>query len=309
MTHEVIVIGSGPAGLTAGIYLGRLKRNPLIIDGNQPGGQLTTTGLVENWPGEVAIDGPVLMKKIREQAEACGVSFLADLVERVDFSSSPFAIFTKNSEKLLTRSVIIATGSSPRRLGVPGEDEYWGKGVAVCATCDAPLYEDHEVVVVGGGNSAVAESYALSKHAKKVTIIQIHDRLTATDPLTEKVLKMPNVSVLYNKKVVGVKGDGESVASVVLEDRHGGDGKITEFSTEGVFVAIGMVPNSGPFRNILETDDSGYVLSKETPGTSVPGVFVAGDVFDRKYRQAITAAGQGCAAALACEEWLRSLSL
>lgn len=303
MVHEVIIIGSGPAGLTAGIYLGRLKRNPLLLEGNQPGGQLMTTGAVENWPGEISVEGPALMQKMREQAKSCGAELSGDTVVSVDFSQSPFTVTTKNDKKLQAKSIIIATGSSPRRLGVPGENEYWGKGVTSCATCDAPLYKDQEVVVVGGGNSAIAESYALSKYAKKVTIVQIHDRLTASDPLTDKVLEMSNVQVLYNQKVVEIKGDRERVGAVVLENQQ--DNLTSELATDGVFIAIGMVPNSGPFRDAVEVDDRGYIIKRNGYETSVMGVFVAGDVFDHKYRQAITAAGQGCAAALECEEWLQ----
>jgi len=301
MVYEVVIIGSGPAGLTAGIYLGRFKRTLLIIDGNQPGGQLMSTGAVENWPGNISINGPELMKNMREHAKACGAAFLADTVVCVEFSSSLFTVFTKHDKILKAKSVIIATGSSPRRLDVPGEDEYWGKGVTVCATCDAPLYKDKQVVVVGGGNSAIAESYALSKFAKHVIILQLYDRLTATDPLTDKGLECPNVEGLYNNKVVEVKGDGVRVTAVVLEDQK--DRSISEITTEGIFIAIGMVPNSAPFKDSIEIDDSGYIVKKHGCCTSQPGIFVAGDVADRVYQQAITASGMGCSAALECEEF------
>ena len=302
MEYEVVIVGSGPAGLTAGIYLARFKRNPFIIEGNIPGGQLMTTGLVENWPGDISIDGPVLMKRIREHAKKCGVEFFSDEVVAVDIESRPFFISTKHGKKIIAKSLIIATGSSPRRLKIPGEEEYWGRGVNVCATCDAPLYQDREVVVVGGGNSAVAESYALSKQAKKVTIIQVHEKLTATDPLLDKVLASPNVNVLYNKKAVEIKGDGERVTSIILEDTN--NKTVQEFVTQGVFVAIGLVPNSLPFKGQLDIDSSGYIV-KTGALTSQEGIFVAGDVSDKKYRQAITASGQGCAAALECEEFLQ----
>lgn len=302
---EVVIIGSGPAGLTAGIYLGRFKRNPLIIDGDLPGGQLMTTGIVENWPGEVSIDGPELVNKIRKHAESCGCEFLADSVESVDFSKRPFVIRTKNKGDIQAKSVIITTGSSPRRLGCEGEDKYWGKGVNTCATCDAPLYEGKEVVVVGGGNSAIAESFALSKYAKKVTIIQVLDKLTATDPLVDKTLEQKNVDVLYKKKVVEIIGDGEKVTGVVLEDQDSKEK--SEFSAEGVFIAIGMIPSSGLFKDYIELDKRGYIVRSEGARTMVDGIFVAGDVSDRRYRQAITASGQGCAAALECEEWLANV--
>lgn len=303
MVKDVVIIGSGPAGLTAGIYLGRFKRDTLIIDGNLPGGQLMTTGVVENWPGEISIDGPTLMKKIRDHAQSCGCSFLSDSVDSIDFSKKPFVIRTKNKGDIQAKSVIISTGSAPRKLGCPGEKEYWGRGVNTCATCDAPLYEGKEVVVVGGGNSAIAESFALSKYAKKVTLIQLLDKLTATDPLIDKTLAHSNVEVLYNKKVVEIVGNGERVTGVVLEDQK--DNTRSDFSTEGVFVAIGMVPSSQLFKDYVELDDHGYIIRKEGAQTSVEGVFVAGDVSDWRYRQAITASGQGCAAALECEKWLR----
>lgn len=303
MVYDVIIIGSGPAGLTAGIYLGRFKRSPLIIDGSLPGGQLMTTGAVENWPGDISIDGPKLMKKMREHAQKTGSSFLSDIVVSVDFSKKPFVVTTKNKGELQAKSIIIATGSSPKRLGCPGEDEYWGKGVNVCATCDAPLYKDREVVVVGGGNSAIAESFALSKYATKVTIVQVLDHLTATDPLKDIVLQQPNVEVLYNKKVAQIVGDGDVVTGVILIDQK--DQSKLEYTTQGVFIAIGMIPNSKLFEGQIAIDKHGYVNRIDGLQTSVDGVFVAGDVTDYRYRQAIFAAGQGCAAALECERWLQ----
>lgn len=302
MEYDVIIIGSGPAGLTAGIYLARFKRNVLIIDGEMPGGQLMTTSEVENWPGELSIQGPDLIKKMREQAEICGSKFLGDVVTRVDFSQRPFIVETKNKGELLTKSVIVATGSSPKRLGCPGEDEYWGKGVNTCATCDAPLYAGKEVVVVGGGNSAVSEAYALSRHAKDVTILQLLDKLTATDPIKNKALEAENVEVMCNKKVVEIKGDGEKVSSVVIEDTK--DGSRTGLATDGVFIAVGMIPNTALFKDQLELNEQGYIKWQCGVKTSREGVFVAGDAADKLYRQAITASGYGCAAAIDAERFL-----
>jgi len=304
MKYEVIVIGSGPAGLTAGIYLSRFKRKVLIVDGSMPGGQLMWTSAVENWPGEISIDGPELMKKMRAHAEKCGCDFLSDEVERVDFSKKEKVIFTKGEEEYSAEAIIIATGSSPKKLGCPGEEEYWGNGVNVCATCDAPLYDGKEVVVVGGGNSAIAESYALSKHATKVTIIQFLDELTATDPLTDQVKATKNIEIKTGQKVLEIVGDGEHVQHVVLEDQK--DKSTSEYPTQGVFVAIGMDPNSKVFKGAIELDDHGYVVETDGQKTSVEGVFVAGDVADFVYRQAVTAAGEGCAAALECERYFVS---
>ncbi len=305
MVNEVIIIGSGPAGLTAGVYLGRFKRNPLIIDGDMPGGQLMATSAVENWPGIVSIDGPDLIKNIRNHASSVGCSFLQDSVINLNCSKDIFIVKTKNNNSLKAKSIIIATGASPRKMGVPGEKEYWGRGVNICATCDAPLYEGKEVVVVGGGNSAIAESDALSKFAKKVTLIQISDKLTATDPLVDKVLSHKNIEVLYHQKVIEIRGDSNIVSEVVLENQQ--DKSLSDFRTDGVFVAIGMVPNSSLFNNILEIDDRGYIIIKSGCQTSINGVFAAGDISDHKYRQAITASGQGCAAALECERFLSSV--
>ena len=230
-----------------------------------------------------------------------------DKIEKVDFSKQPFTLTTKNGKILQAKSVIIATGASPKKLKIPGEDKYWGKGVNVCATCDAPLYAEKEIIVVGGGNSAIAESYALSKHVKKITIIQISDKLSATDPLKEEVLQNPKVDVLYNTAVKEIKGDGQKVTSVILEDQKN---KTTfDYSTEGVFIAIGHEPNSSPFEKQLKIDDRGYIIRQEGYKTSAQGVFVAGDVTDSKYRQAITAAGQGCAAALECEKFLTMVTM
>ncbi|MCK4517141.1 thioredoxin-disulfide reductase [Candidatus Babeliales bacterium] len=309
MIYEAIIIGSGPAGLTAGIYLSRFKRNPLIIEGGEPGGQLMMTGAVENWPGNLSVDGPTLMKNIREHAEKSGATFLAQQVISVDFSKQPFSLTTKDKKVLQTRSLIVATGAHPRKLGVPGENEYWGKGVNVCATCDAPLYADKEVIVVGGGNSAIAEAYALGKYAKKVTIIHVLDELTATDPLKDEVLKNPKVFVICCEKVIKVNGDETGVTSVVLENQKTKitrDHSVSEFSTQGVFVAIGYVPNSKLFVGQVEIDERGYIVRTDGAQTSVPGVFAAGDVTDFKYRQAITASGQGCAAAIECEGFLKN---
>jgi thioredoxin reductase (NADPH) len=305
MVYEVIIIGSGPAGLTAGMYLGRFKRKPLIIDGSLPGGQLMTTSAVDNWPGIKTVNGPDLVKDLREHAQHCGAEFLAAEIVKVDFSKQPLEIITKRDKKLLTKSVIIATGSAPRRLGVPGENEYWGNGVNVCATCDAPFYQDREAVVVGGGNSAITEGFALSKFAKKVTIIQIRDKLTANDPLTEKVLNAPNIDVICSKKVIEIKGDGKKVTGVAIEDQV--NKEVSDLSTDGVFIAIGMIPSSVPFKDQIDIGKMGYIVKFKGCKTSKEGVFVAGDVADHKYRQAITASGQGCASALECEEFLNKM--
>ena len=304
MIHDVIIIGSGPAGLTAGMYLGRFKHKPLIIDGDLPGGQLMKTGAVENWPGEQSIQGPALVQQLHEHAEKSGSTFLADTVTAVDFSKQPFSLTTKNHGTLQANSVIIATGSSPKRLGAAGEDDYWGKGVNICAVCDAPLYQDKEVVVVGGGNGGVESAYALGRYAKKVTMIQILDKLTATDPLVDTVLATPHISVIYNKRVIEIKGNGDRVGAVVLEDQK--DKSISEITTDGVFISIGMIPKAQLFKGQIDINEWGYLVATKGRHTNIPGIFVAGDVEDYKYRQAITASGDGCAAALEVDKYLRA---
>jgi len=303
MSYDVIIIGSGPAGMTAGIYLGRYKRKVLIVEGPLPGGQLTTTDDVENWPGDIIVKGPALMKQMKEQATKAECEFVSDEVVKVDFANKPYKVFTKNNQTFESNLIIIATGASPKKLGCPGEDEYWGKGVNVCATCDAPLYKNREVVVIGGGDVGVVETYALSKHAKKVTVIQVAEELTAKDPLKDKILKIDNVDIIYNTEVKEIKGNGEKVTHIIIENNK--TKETSEFKTDGVFLAIGHAPNSQIFDGQAKIDDKGYIVKNENFMTSVDGVFVSGDVTDKKYRQAITASGEGCKASLECEKILR----
>lgn len=296
MVHDVIIVGSGPAGLTAGIYTGRSKLKPLVIDGPLPGGQLMTTTSVENWPGMVSVMGPDLMIDMRNQAEKCGATFVSGSVVRADFSAKPYKLFLDNGQGLLTQSVIVATGAVHRRLGCPGEQEYWGKGVAVCATCDAPFYQDKEVIIVGGGNTAVTEAEHISHFAKKVTLVHILDHLTATDPIKEKLLSYQHVSCLYDATVTKIVGNGKHVTGVVVQNQK--DKSETTVKTDGVFVAIGLKPNTDMFKDSIDIDKYGYVVVKNHTKTSVDGIFAAGDVSDYQYRQAITSAGVGCMAAL-----------
>lgn len=303
MIHKVIIIGSGPAGLTAGIYTGRSNLKPILISGMQPGGQLTTTTKVENWPGDIEVMGPKLMMDMKKQAESCGCQVVMDIVENVDFSTAPYKIVTRNKKEFLTESVIIATGASHKKLNIPGEKEYFAKGVSVCATCDAPFFKDKEVIVVGGGDSAIIEAEHLATHAKKVTIVQILDELTASDlPKKEKVLSNPKIELILGTALKEIKGDGQKVTSVIVENKK--EKKEEEIKVDGVFVAIGLNPNSEIFKGQIEINEWGYVIRKENSSTSKEGVFVAGDVTDYKYKQAITAAGMGCQAAIDCQEFL-----
>ncbi len=302
MIYDVVVIGSGPAGLTAGIYTSRAKLNTIIFEGNQPGGQLTTTTAVENWPGNISIMGPDLMMQMRKQAEHCGCKLETSVVTKVDFEKQPFTIQFSENKEVKAHSVIIATGASHKKLGCDGEEKYWSKGVSVCATCDAPFFKDKHVVVIGGGNSAVAEAEHLSHIASKVTIIHILDRLTATDPIKDKVLANPKVEVFYNSSVKEFKGNENKLTSVVIENQKSKE--LKEIIVDGAFIAIGMSPNTSIFKNQIELDKYGYIVLKNHTTTSKDGVFAAGDVADYKYRQAITSAGTGCMAALDCQNFL-----
>ncbi len=302
MNYDVAIIGSGPAGLSAGIYASRGQLKTIIIEGNHPGGQLMTTTVVENWPGDISIQGPDLMLKMRDQAKHCGSELLSETVTKVDFSQRPFTLTTSSGKTIQARSVIIATGASHKKLGCLGEKEYFSKGVAVCAVCDAPFYRDKEVVVVGGGNTAVTEVEHLTHHAKKVTVIQISDALSATDPIKFKILDHPKVSFIYSSIVKEIKGDGEKVTGLMVENTL--DKSLTELKADGIFVAIGFNPNTELFKDQLERDKIGYLEVTKNTITSVAGVFAAGDVADWKYRQAITSAGMGCIAALDAQAFL-----
>ncbi len=302
MVHKVIIIGSGPAGLTAGIYTSRAKLNPILFEGSQPGGQLTTTTKVENWPGIPEVMGFKLMMDMRNHAKVCGCEIISKTVEKVDFSQKPYKIFTKKGEEFLAESIIISTGATHKKLGIPGEQEYWSKGVSVCATCDAPFFKDKKVVIVGGGNTAVQEADYIATFASNVTVVQNTAQLSATDPLKDKVLANQKTQIVYNSIVKEIKGDGQKVISIVIEDVN--NKEVREIETDGVFVAIGLKPNTEIFKDQIDVDKWGYIIRKERTLTNKEGIFAAGDVADFRYCQAITASGEGCKAALDCQEYL-----
>lgn len=302
MIRNLVIVGSGPAGLTAGIYSARAKLKPLIIDGPMPGGQLMTTTKVENWPGEVSIDGPELMIKMREHAQAYGSEFLSESLVSVDFSKRPFKLVTDANRTIEAKAIIIATGAVNKKLSCNGEGEYWGKGVSVCATCDAPFYADKEVVIVGGGNTAVTEAEHLLHFVKKLTVVHILDQLTATDPIKDKVLTNPNARFIYNSTVVEINGDGNQVKNTIIENQK--TKERTTLTADGVFIAIGFKPNTTIFKSQLEMDEFGYLVVHNHTRTSVEGIFAAGDVADYRYRQAVTSAGVGCMAALDAQFFL-----
>ena len=299
--YDVIIIGSGPAGFTAGIYTSRAKLKTLIISGSLPGGQLMTTSEVENYPGfPNGIFGPELMMNMRQQAERFATTIIDDEVLKVDFKKRPFLIST-HSETYEGRAILLCTGASPRKLGIDGEQEFGGRGVSYCATCDGPFFKGEEIAVIGGGDTAIEEATFLTKFGKSVKIIHRRDFLRASKILQEKAFENSKIQFVWNNVVTRIAGN-KKIESIDLKNLT--TGKTQNLSVGGLFVAIGHEPNTSIFKDQLELDDKGYVVLKENTKTSVEGVFAAGDVHDYRYRQAVTAAGFGCMAALDVEKWL-----
>jgi len=309
--HETIILGSGPAGLTAAIYGGRSRCCPLLIHGGQPGGQLTTTTIIENFPGFAeGIDGPALMQEMEKQARRFGTRFVEGEVTRVELGSAPFRIWV-GDDLYRCRTLIICTGASPKMLGLPNEWELYGRGVSVCATCDAFFYKDKEVVVVGGGDTAMEEATFLARFARKVTVVHRRDTLRAAPPLQKRAREIRHIAFRWDTVVGAILGDKENgVRGVRLRDLE--SGKEEELTCDGVFIAIGHTPNTALFRGQLEMikegQGEGYLVTRNGTETSIPGVFAAGDVQDPHFRQAITAAGTGCMAAMQAERYLESLN-
>jgi thioredoxin reductase (NADPH) len=301
MTERLVIIGSGPAGLTAAVYAARADLEPLLIEGMEAGGQLMLTTDVENFPGfPDGVMGPEMMDLFRKQAEKFGTRFVSGDVTRVEFSARPFGIWVGDDE-LRADAVIVSTGASARWLGVPGEEKLRGHGVSACATCDGFFFRDREIVVVGGGDSAMEEALFLTKFASKVTIVHRRDEFRASKIMATRALDHPKIEVRWHSVVTEILGE-DTVEAVRLENVL--TGETEEFPTEGVFMAIGHDPNTTLFAGQLDLDDAGYLRTFGTTATSVEGVFGAGDVVDFTYRQAITAAGMGCRAALDAERWL-----
>lgn len=299
--YDVVIIGSGPAGYTAGVYTSRAKLSVLVISGTLPGGQLMTTSEVENYPGfPSGIFGPELMMNMRQQAERFGAVIVDDEVIEVNFKKRPFTVKT-HSETYTAEAVIACTGASPRKLGIPAEQQFGGRGVSYCATCDGPFFKGEDIVVVGGGDTAVEEATFLTKFGKSVKLVHRRDTLRASAIMQEKAKENPKIEFVWNNVVSDIKGD-KKVATVLLKDVR--TGKETMVRAGGLFVAIGHEPNTSIFKGQLELDDKGYIVLKEHTRTSVEGVFAAGDVHDHRYRQAVTAAGFGCMAAIDVERWL-----
>lgn len=302
---DVIIIGSGPAGLTAAIYSARARLDTLVIAGQEYGGQLMNTTLVENFPGfPEGVMGPELMMNMLKQAENQGAEFLYKYSEKVDLSSPTKSVVVEG-ETYEAPVVIIAVGSSPRRLGVPGEDTFYGKGVSTCATCDAAFYREKVVAVIGGGDSAAEEATFLTKFAKKVYLIHRRDELRASKAMQERVLSNEKIEVLWNTEVREIVGD-QTVKKLNLYNNA--DKSEKKLDVDGMFLAIGHDPNSGSLSADIQLDERGFISVKEgtKTETNIEGVFVCGDVHDSKYEQAITAAGMGCMAAMDAEKWLSS---
>jgi thioredoxin reductase (NADPH) len=304
--RNVIIIGSGPAGLTAALYTARANLHPLIIEGLEAGGQLMLTTLVENWPGHKdGIMGPDLMTEMRAQSEKFGAEIMRGNVTSVDLSSSPFKVRTSDAE-YLSRSLIIATGASARLLGLPSERTLMGHGVSTCATCDGYFFRGKPIAVVGGGDSAMEEAIFLTKFASQVTVVHRRETLRASKIMQDKAFANPKISFEWNSEVEDVKDTARgAVTSLVIRNNKTGEPK--EIAVEGVFVAIGHNPNTSLFKGQLDMDPNGYLITHSGTRTSVPGVFACGDVQDHIYRQAITAAGSGCMAAIDAEKYLEGV--
>jgi len=302
---DVVIIGAGPSGYTAGIYCSRAGYDTLILSGILPGGQLVNTTEVENYPGfEKGIMGPDLMIEMRKQTQRMGTTIVDDEVVNVDFRNNPFKILT-GSEEYEGRAVIIATGANPRKLGLEGEQTFAGKGVSYCATCDGPFFRNQELIVVGGGDSAIEEGTFLTKFATKIHLVHRRNELRASKIMQERALNNEKIEFHWDSEVIDIKGDQKMRQGVIKNIKTNEE---TTLDVGGLFVAIGHVPNTKLFKNQIDLDDEGYIVLKNKTHTNIEGVFAAGDVHDRSYRQAITAAGFGCMAAIDVDKYLTDQS-
>ncbi len=305
--EKVVIIGSGAAGLTAAIYAARANLNPLVIEGIQPGGQLTITTDVENYPGYAdVVQGPWMMEQMKLQAIKVGARIISDIVTKVDFNNNIKNIILDSKKIFECETVIITTGAQAKWLGLESENQFNGKGVSACATCDGFFYRNKEVAVIGGGNTAVEEALYLSNICSKVTLVHRRDKLRSEQILQKRLFAKENIEIVWDSVVSQIKGDENGVNALELLSTNSNEKKLIKL--DGVFIAIGHVPSTEPFKNSIDMDNEGYIIAKK-PGTSftnVDGVFAAGDCVDKIYRQAVTAAGMGCMAALDAEKWLQN---
>ena len=305
--EKVVIIGSGAAGLTAAIYAARANLNPLVIEGIQPGGQLTITTDVENYPGYAdVLQGPWMMEQMKLQAIKVGARIISDIVTKVDFNNDIKNIILDSKKIFECETVIITTGAQAKWLGLESENQFNGKGVSACATCDGFFYRNKEVAVIGGGNTAVEEALYLSNICSKVTLVHRRDKLRSEQILQKRLFAKENIEIVWDSVVSQIKGDENGVNALELLSTNSNEKKMIKL--DGVFIAIGHVPSTEPFKNSIDMDNEGYIIAKK-PGTSftnVDGVFAAGDCVDKIYRQAVTAAGMGCMAALDAEKWLQN---
>ncbi|WP_147127324.1 thioredoxin-disulfide reductase [Shimia ponticola] len=302
---KVLIIGSGPAGYTAGVYASRAMLEPILVQGIEPGGQLTTTTEVENWPGDTEVQGPDLMVRMEAHAKAMGCEIVGDIITSVDFSKRPFVCQSDSGTQYVADAIILATGARAKWLGLPSEEKFKGFGVSACATCDGFFYRGQEIVVVGGGNTAVEEALFLTNFASKVTLVHRRDELRSEKILQDRLFKNPKIEPLWFHEIEEVVGTDSPLGVEGVRVKHTQTGEITEIPAKGVFIAIGHAPANELVKDVLETHMGGYVVTKpDSTETSIPGVFAAGDLTDHKYRQAVTSAGMGCMAALEAERFL-----
>ena len=302
---RALIIGSGPAGYTAGVYASRAMLNPILVQGIEPGGQLTTTTEVENWPGHTEIQGPDLMVQMEAHARAMGTEIIGDIITDLDLTNRPFRAQGDSGTVYTCDAVILATGARAKWLGLPSEEKYKGFGVSACATCDGFFYRGQEIVVVGGGNTAVEEALFLTNFASKVTLIHRRDELRSEKILQDRLLKHDKITPLWFHEVDEIYGTESPLGVEGVRARHVQTGEITDIPCKGVFIAIGHAPANELVKDTLETHMGGYVVTQpDSTATSIPGVFAAGDLTDHKYRQAVTSAGMGCMAALEAERFL-----
>ncbi len=302
---RLLIIGSGPAGYTAAVYASRAMLEPILVQGIQPGGQLTITTDVENWPGDASVMGPDLMVRMENHAREMGAEIISDHISDLDLSQRPFRASGDTGTTYTADAVVLATGAQARWLGLPSEDHFKGFGVSACATCDGFFYRGQEVVVIGGGNTAVEEALFLTNFASKVTLIHRRDSLRAEKIMQDRLFKNPKIDVIWNHEVDEVVGTDAPRGVEAVKARHVETGAITEVPCKGFFVAIGHAPASDLIKDQLKLHSGGYVwVEPGTTRTSIPGVFAAGDLTDHTYRQAVTSAGMGCMAALDAERWL-----